>query len=37
MRAGAQRKPDPPRHEDAEHVSVRKQSDIPVNSADPGR
>src|SRR5208283_678230 len=36
MRAGARWKPDPPRHEDAEHVSVRKQSDIPVNSADPG-
>src|SRR5208283_287681 len=36
MLSGARWKPDPPRHEDAEDVSVRKQSDIPVNSADPG-
>ena len=36
MLSGARREPDPPCHEDAEYVSVRKQSDIAVNSADPG-
>ena len=36
MLSGARREPDPPCHEDAEYVSVCKQSDIAVNSADPG-
>ena len=36
MLSGARREPDPPCHEDAEYVSMRKQSDIAVNSADPG-
>src|SRR5271165_3281181 len=36
MLCSAQRKPDPPRDEDAEHVSMRKQSDIAANNADPG-
>ena len=36
MLSGARREPDPPCHEDAEYVSVRKQSDIAANSADLG-
>ena len=36
MLSGAWREPDPRSHEDAEYASVRKQSDIAFNSADPG-
>ena len=36
MLSGARREPDPPCHEDAEYMSVGKQSDGAANSADPG-